>query len=396
MAGNLTRRLNEQAVVEAAYANGPLTRAELAARTGLSKPTVSSIVTGLVSSGLLRSIGRTSGKVGRTAELYEVNSAVGYVVGFDLGGTKIRAAVCDLFGRLLAERVVPMASTTPDDVINLIRGLLGELTDDAGIEPASVRVLAAGTPGTVDPATGRIALAFNVPSFAGVDLAARLAEGSELRVILDNDVNVAAVGERWHGLARNCDNFVFLAIGTGIGAGLMLNGELWHGRCGAAGEVGYLPVGGDPFDPAKRKRGVFEEAAAGSGIVARFRAVGGDGALATAAEIFDAAGDGDAVACSVVEEAARTVAVGIAAISAVVAPEMVVLGGGIGSNELLLEPVRRHVAELVPLDLPVVTSALGHRATLFGALALGLQEARAILFRLDGRRAGSTGGARVP
>lgn len=393
MAANLTRRLNEQAVIEAAYAHGPITRAHLAALTGLSKPTVSSIVTDLVEADLLRSKGRTSGKIGRTAELYEVNSAVGYVVGVDLGGTKIRAAICDLFGRLLDERVVPTAATSPDDVIEQIRTLVGELSDAAGVDTSSVRVVALGTPGTIDPVTGRIGLAFNVPSFADVDLAERLAAGTDIAVVLDNDVNVAAVGERWQGLARNCDNFVFLAIGTGIGAGLMLNGEIWQGRAGAAGEVGYLPVGGDPFHPANRKRGAFEEAAAGAAIVRRFRGAGSKKRKLTAADIFDAAAAGDEAALATVDEEARTVAVGIAAIAAVVAPEMVVLGGGIGSNELLLEPVRRYVAELVPLDLPVLTSGLGHRATLVGALALGLQEARAIIFPRETRR---TGGARVP
>jgi predicted NBD/HSP70 family sugar kinase len=390
MRANLSRRLNEQAVVETVYAGGPLTRAELAAKTGLSKPTISSIVTGLVSAGLLRATGRTSGKVGRTAELYEVNSAVGHVVAVDLGGTKIRAAVCDLFGRLLSERVVPTASTTPDDVIAQIRGLVGELTDDAEIDPETVRVLAVGAPGNIDPATDRIGLAFNVPSFADVDLAERLAEGTGIAVVLDNDVNVAAVGERWQGLARDCNNFVFVAIGTGIGAGVVLNGEIWQGREGAAGEVGYLPVGGDPFDPANRKRGALEEAAAGAGIVRQFHAAAGNSELTTAAEIFDAAAAGDAIALQVVDEEARTVAVGIAAIAAVVAPEMVVLGGGIGSNELLLEPVQRYVNELVPLELPVVTSGLGHRATLVGALAVGLQEARAILFPRE------EGAVRVP
>jgi glucokinase len=393
MARNLTRRFNAQAVIEAAYANGPVTRAQLAALTGLSKPTVSSIVTDLLQADLLRSTGRTAGKIGRTAELYEVNSAVGYVVGVDLGGTKIRAAICDLFGRLLDERVVPTAATSPDDMIEQIRTLVRELSHTAGVDTSSVRVVAVGTPGTIDPVTGRIGLAFNVPSFADVDLAERLADGTDAAVVLDNDVNVAAVGERWHGLARNCDNFVFLAIGTGIGAGLMFNGEIWQGQSGAAGEVGYLPVGGDPFDPANRKRGAFEEAAAGTGLVRRFGGAGSKTRRLTAADIFEAAAAGDEAALAAVDEEARTVAVGIAAIAAVVAPEMVVLGGGIGSNELLLEPVRRYVVDLVPLELPVVTSGLGHRATLVGALALGLQEAHAILFPRQARR---TGGARVP
>ena len=330
-------------------------------------------------------------------------AGVRYIVGVDLGGTKLRAAICDLFGRILGERVIDTDARAPDAVIEQIRGLVHALTGDAGVDPSTVPVLAVGTPGTVDRATGRIGLAFNVPSFTDTDLGARLAEGASLRVLLENDVNVAAVGERWQGLARNCDNFVFLAVGTGIGAGLMLNGEIWQGRGGAAGEVGYPPLGGDPFDPANRRRGALEEAAAGSGIARGFRAriAAGEPSVlrdgATAAEIFAAAANGDAAARAVVDDEARAVALAIAAIAAVVAPEMVVLGGGIGSNELLLEPVRGYVAQLVPLELPVVTSRLGHRATLVGALALGLQEARSILFPSpEAGRARSPGAARVP
>jgi len=382
----MARRLNEQAVLDVIFKTGPTSRVSVAESTGLSKPTVSAIVEELVSLGLVHSTGRTQGSVGRTAALYEVNPAVGHVVGVDLGGTKVRAALCDLFGSVLSERVLPTDPTGPDAVIRQIQTLAADLAADAEISMSTVRVLALATPGTVDPLTGEISLAYNIPSFTGVDLADRLADGNGFRVVLDNDVNMAAVGERWQGLARHCDNFAFLAVGTGIGMGLMLNGEIWQGGAGAAGEVGYMPLGGDPFDPSVKKRGALEEAAAGRGIVARYRHAleeqdkpAPDGV--TAESVFDAAHAGDETAAEVIDGEARLLAMAIAAVNAVVAPELIVLGGGIGANSALLDPIRKHVEALVPnRQLRVETSALEHRASLIGSLAIGLQAARAVVF----------------
>lgn len=381
----MARRLNEQAVLDVIFKTGPTSRVAVAETTGLSKPTVSAIVEELVAQGLVHSTGRTHGSVGRTAALYEVNPAVGHVVGVDLGGTKVRAALCDLFGSILAERVLPTDPTGPDAVIRQIQKLAGDLAADADLSMSTVRVLSLATPGTVDPLTDEISLAYNIPSFAGVDLAKRLADGNGFRVVLDNDVNMAAVGERWQGLARHCDNFAFLAVGTGVGMGLMLNGEIWQGHGGAAGEVGYMPLGGDPFDPSVRKRGTLEEAGAGRGIVARYRRALEDHVIApddvTAEDVFKAADAGDETAGNVIDAEARLLAMAIGAVNSVVAPELIVLGGGIGANSSLLDPIRRHVEELVPNpELRVETSALGHRASLIGSLAIGLQAARAVVF----------------
>ncbi len=397
---SLSRRLNEQAVLDVIYKTGPTSRTDVAQATGLSKPTVSSIVEDLVVSGLVQPQGQTQGNVGRTATLYEVNPDAGHVVGVDLGGTKVRAALCDVFGTILAERVVPTDISGPDAVIEQILGLADDLTGDAGIDPESGRVLSVGTPGTIDPDTGQISLAYNIPSFVGVDLRERFAERNSFRVVLDNDVNMAAIGERWQGLARECENFAFLAVGTGIGMGLMLDGEIWQGRGGAAGEIGYLPLGADPFDETVRERGALEEAASGRGIVARYRSElrardEEDPADLTAHTVFAAAEEGDPLAASVIDAEARLLATAIIAINALVAPELIVLGGGIGATPLLLDPVRRYVAELVPTEnLRVETSALGHRASLFGAVAIGLQEARTIIFPTPPEPFAADGGER--
>jgi predicted NBD/HSP70 family sugar kinase len=383
---SLSRRMNEQQVLEAIFLHGPLSRVTVASLTGLSKPTVSSIVDGLVDAGLVHQDGRTSGGIGRTAALYRVDGRVGHVIALDLGGTKVSGAIADLYGKVLAERTEPTVKESTDALLAQIGDLARSLAQDAGVEWAAVSALAIGVPGTVDPITGRIALAYNIPDLSEISLADELSKlGNGLQVVIENDVNAAAIGERWQGWAKDSDHFAFVAIGTGIGAGLVVHGELCRGLGGAAGEIGYLPFGQDPFDPAVRRRGALEEAVAGRGITAdveRRLAEGADSELSvgcTAAEVFAAAARGDSVALESIDREARIIAMTIAALAAVVAPEVVVLGGGIGANELLLDPVRRYSQELMAQPLRIEQSALGPRAALVGALALGLQSARAVV-----------------
>lgn len=378
--------MNEQLVLDAVFQHGPLSRVKVAELTGLSKPTVSSIVDGLVEADLVSQVGQTSGSVGRSAALYKVDGRVGHVIAIDLGGTKVTGAIADLYGKVLRERTEPTRGGSSEDLLAQLRELAQGLAAEAEVAWPAVRSLAIGVPGTVDSSSGRIGLAFNIPDLSEISLAEELSKlGPDLQVVVENDVNAAAIGERWQGWAKDSDHFAFVAIGTGIGAGIIVNGELCRGLAGAAGEVGYMPFGGDPFDPATRLRGPLEEAVSGRGIVADLRRrldAGGSSKLGpdcTAADVFAAARGGDALASESVDNEARTIATAIAGIAAVIAPELVVLGGGIGSNEQLIEPVRRYCGELLAQPLQIEQSALGPRAALVGALSLGLQAAREVV-----------------
>ena len=193
--------------------------------------------------------------------------------------------------------------------------------------------------------------------------------------MLENDINLAAVGERWQGVARGVDNFVFLSIGTGLGAGLILHGELHRGRNGAAGEVDFAFAGlGSDVDPC---------ASAVSALAERLAAANGTSLVPPyePRAIFSEARRGDAVARDVVEETARRIALHIVPIAAVADVELVVLGGGLGSNgDLLLEPVRRRLAEWLPYPPRIEVSNLGDAAVLSGALAVGLRAALSNVF----------------
>ncbi|MEQ4303448.1 ROK family protein [Plantactinospora sp. B6F1] len=296
-----------------------------------------------------------------------------YVAAVDLGGTKLRAALADLAGHIVAEDVLATDPRGGTAVAAQIDALLRELAVRGGVDWSDVRVSAIGLPGAPHPATGTVELSPNVSELGGLDIRAELVHRLGHPVVLDNDVNMAAAGERWLGSGRTHRHFVFVAVGTGIGMGIVLDGELVRGARGAAGEISYLPLGTDPFDPANQIRGALEEAVAGAALARRYRTASGE--PASVPDVFDRAAAGDQDARVAIDEEARFIALGVAAVTAVLDPEAVILGGGIGSRIELVEPVRRWVAAL-SANAPVIkTSRLGDRAGLLGAVAVARQEA---------------------
>lgn len=379
---SLVRAINEQVVLEAVLAEGKATRAGLARRTGLSKPTVSALVRTLEGYGLVGSQGLQSGSVGRPATVYRVNRLAGHTYAVDLGGSKLRAAVTDLFGDVLAEEIVPTPHGRGQMVVSTIGDLYDELTARAGAKPEAAAIACVGVPGVVRPSESQIESAFNLPELNRFPFRENLLDRLGMPVVIENDVNLAAVGERWRGLGRGCDHFVSVSIGTGIGMGIVLHGELYRGGTGAAGEVGFLPVAGDPFDLANQTHGPLENVAASGGIERRLRRLLSkhpDTTLdpaSTVKDIFVAAIRGDPLAIELVDYVARVIALGLAAVASVIDPQLVVLGGGIGSNPQLLGPVRDYLSRLIPDPPEVRSSSLGERASLYGAIALAVYRVR--------------------
>ena len=229
-----------------------------------------------------------------------------------------------------------------------------------------------GVPGAVDPRTGDVRLAENIAGLEGLPVVRELAQRLAVDVSVENDINLAAVGEHWRGVGRGVENFAFLSVGTGLGAGIVIRSELHRGFHGAAGEVDFaLGAVGDRDDPC---------AAAISAVAAAWAS---ENEIATTLEppfavpaIFGAARAGDELGRAVVAEAARRIAVHIAPIAAVADLELVVLGGGIGVNgDLLLTPIREQLGAQLPFAPRVEISSLGDAAVLTGALATGLRSA---------------------
>jgi predicted NBD/HSP70 family sugar kinase len=377
---SLLKAINERTVLEFVRQMGPVSRAQIARDSDLSKPTVSQALAALLDAGLVRDAGRSSGGRGPAAVLYELNPRAGWVVGLDVGRDFVRAAVANLSGEIVARRDERARVRSQRTLISQIGELAHGVAAEAGVRWKQVTFATVGSPGVFDPATGQVALAHALPGWGRTGLVQAVQEELGTKVGFENDVNLAALGEQWLGLGKGVSNFVYLHVGTGVGAGLVLHGELYRGHTGAAGEVGYLPIGGDPREPALRRRGALDTDAGASGVVALARNLGMKPPL-SARNVFAAARRGDETARRVVALEAERIALAVAAIVPVVDPELVILGGGIGRNgDLLIEPVERALREITPFAARMEISPLGDEAVVLGAVWLALQAAQDLLF----------------
>jgi predicted NBD/HSP70 family sugar kinase len=374
----LTRQITSRTVLRSIIEGGPISRAELARVTGLSKQAMSEIVRDLEVDGWVRETGRTQGGVGRSAVNYELDPGKAYLYGADIGGTKVHASIADLSGAVIAEVIEPTDTRGGTYLVDQLAALRDTLTGKAGVDPERLRMGAVGVPGAVDPKTRRITMMPNIAGMTYFDFEAALSERLGFPAVLENDVNVAAKGEQSLGDGLDVDNFVFVALGTGIGMGIVSERRLIRGWRGAAGEISTLPIGGDPFNSAAFGSGVLEAGVGSAAIRARYAGAGG-GEAVTVREIFERQ---DGIAAVVVDEVARSVAVAVCAIAAVLDPERVIFGGSVGSRAELIDRVAYHLARCMPVPPACVISSLGNRAGILGAVAIAQESFYQSLFGL--------------
>ena len=228
--------------------------------------------------------------------------------------------------------------------------------------------------------------ASNLPEWGRDGLVTELQAAFGLSLTVENDANLATLGERSFGWGSSVNTFVYITIGTGVGMGIVINGALYRGARGAAGEVGFLPFGADEVCEqsgtiSESYLGMFEEATAAEAIVRQAQKLGMPASLSPR-QIFDAAQQGDRKALAVVEQEGYHLALAIAAITAVLDPELIVLGGGIGQRgELLLPPLERKLQQITPLRPRIVASKLGDESILLGSIAIALEVAHDLVFQ---------------
>ncbi|HEU5372720.1 MAG TPA: ROK family transcriptional regulator [Gaiellaceae bacterium] len=368
----LLKELNERAVLEAIRGGAPISRAEIARRTGISKPTVSLALRALVAGGLVRETSPQPGRPHYGALFFEPVPEAALVLALDIGARFVRGALADIAGNVRARQDAPLPRDCSMTTIQAAASVCAALVDAAGVGAKRIDGAVVGVPGVVAP-DDTVTLATNVPGIEEPGFARDLRETLGVPVRLENDINLAALGEQSRGVARGVADFLFLSIGTGMGAGLILRGELHRGRNGAAGELDYAFVGvGPDADPA---------APAFAELTGRLAAAH-EGATTLLPpydprDVFAAARAGDGLAQRAVAEEARRIALHVLPVAAVADVELVVLGGGLGANgDLLLEPIRRRLVEALPFPPRVEVSALGEAAVLTGALATGVRAAR--------------------
>jgi predicted NBD/HSP70 family sugar kinase len=375
------RQTTLRTVMRAVWDQGPISRAELARATGLSKQTMSEVVRELEEGAWLRETGRTQGNVGRSAVNYEINARRTLVFGVDLGGTKIRAALANMAGSIVNETVETTDPRGGMHVIDQIARLSTTLAGGAGVDTRTIRVGVVGIPGAFNPRTKRLIMVPNIADFEQLAFEEELGARVGFQIVAGNDVNMAAKGEQWLGEGRSSDSFVFVALGTGIGMGIINERKIVRGARGAAGEVSTLPIGADPYDARTFKSGALESAIGSAAICARYECLGGQPNLSVR-DIFDRVVQEDPIAIATIDEVARTLAQSVLAVAAVLDPEKIIFGGSVGARAELVDRVVHHLARCMPDPVDCTISRLGSRAGLFGTIATALERLREILFEV--------------
>jgi glucokinase len=341
--------------------------------------------------GLVEPMGAGSSNGGRPPQLIRFNSKLGYVIGADIGTSVVRAALADLDGAVIEEWVAGTNSnSTPKRVTALLLGCIRNLLSRHKIPANKILALAAGVPGITNARSGTVLSAPILTSgWADVCLRRILETETGISAVIENDVNLAAVGESWCGIARGVKNFIFLTAGTGVGAGIFVDGHLYHGSDWTAGEIGYLYVPGTEEAPlAIHRPGSLEGIIGARAIECSWRKLcradhrtGRRLPHATSvADIFDLAAKGEDQAAKILQRTARILADAITNVCIILNSSLVVLGGRVGSHPALFEATRRIVDRNEFCRPRLALSALSRKAPLYGAVCLALSAAEAKIF----------------
>lgn len=381
----IARQQSVRLVVERLLRDRSVSRAELARSTGLSKQTISEVMRDLERDGWVREDGQIQGSVGRSAVTYALRPDAAFVLGIDLGGTKLHVALADLQGEIVAESIESTSCDGGDAVVAQIGRMRDALLKRASVSAQHLRGGVMGSPGIVDPASGSIVFAPNIPGLDSLDVQAALRERIGIDVAIENDVNLAAIGEHWRGNSRKARSFAFIAVGTGIGMGIFSDGNLVRGARGAAGEIAYLPLGGDPYDTRGLRFGTLETAIGSVGIVERYLGLGGAPG-GTVRDIFDRL-EIDEAARITIDEVSRILTTAILAVHSVLDSEVIIMGGSIGARPELKRHIEEHLGRCMREPVRIELSALGNRATLIGAIGGAIDLVHRSLFGI-GKDAG--------
>lgn len=372
---NDLRHINRTAVLDLLRREGAISRTEISERLDISLPTVMRIIEELLDEKLVKTVDRKEWSGGRKRGLVEFNSSGHLAIGVDLGGTKMFGALTDIGGNVLQEINIPQHSTQGEESYELLTEILRKLTRTAEELDKNLLGIGVGIPGTVSVENGMV-LSAPALGWTNFPLRERLSAEFHQPIVMDNDVNLAALGEMWFGTKQSINNLVLITVGTGIGAGIIIDGTIYRGSHNNAGEVGFLlpatsHLGGhyDGFGP-------LEKLASGTGIAIRARKLLAgtswteeDLAALNAEDVFEAARKGESWAVPVVEETVDLLAQMVATLTICFDPDVIVLGGGVArSADLLIEPILRRISGTMPFQVNLVASNLSYRAAAMGSI----------------------------
>lgn len=369
--------------------HSPCSRADLVRASGLTAPTVSAGIAALHRRGLVEFIGSGSSNGGRPPRMVQFNARHGFVFGVDIGGTNVRAELADLNGSSVGRWSALLgADRSPAVITDIISKGTAHLLQQHAVSPKRILGLAVGAPGITDVNAGIVRAAPNLTGWDNVPLRQMCEQKTGMRTVVENDVNLAALGESWRGTAEGERNFIFIAIGSGLGGGIVVDGKLHRGVDWSAGELGYLLVPGLSRQPLDMNTlGALENEIGGVAIEREWQQMsrGAEASQSSlrATEVFDRALTKDVQAIQMLNHVAELLSLAIINVSVVLNMSLVVLGGSVGCHPALVEAVQKSLDAHHFSKPGVVVSSLGVDAQLYGAIWLALQSAEACGFKVQ-------------
>jgi len=371
---NLVKKINKSIVLHHIRKDSPLSRARIAEISGLTKATVSSLVNELIASNLVHEIGTGESSGGRKPMMLLFNGTAGYAIGIDLGVRYVHAVLTDLTGRIVRTYRVRHDNRDAERALEALKGCVRELQTSASMSPYGIVGIGIGIPGVSDGA-GRVLFAPNLGWAEGLPLQRLLEDEFGIPVVIDNEANAGAIGEKQFGAGRDADHLVYVSIGTGIGAGLVMKGELYRGASGFSGELGHMSIQHDGGRCRCGSFGCWELYASESALLEQARlALGAETELEALLRLAEG---GDETAVGLFERLGYYLGVGVGSIVNGYNPELVVLGGRLAAAERwLLRPL---LAQLERRSLPLARGGvtvrfaeLGDRSTVLGASSFAI------------------------
>jgi glucokinase len=383
---SVLRDINLRAVLQLLRVHNPCSCSDLARYSGLSVPTVASSVARLEDIGLAKRLGKGASSGGRPPHLLRFNETHGYAAGIDVAENLIRVGVADLSGQLLGESTGQIGENRwPMAVVERMVSLLARLREDLRIPAKRLLAVGVAAPGITDVDAGLVVSVPSMPGWENVPLGRLLGEKLGVQVIVENVANLAALGEYSYGVAQGERNFVFVHMSRGVGAGLIINGEVHHGPEWTAGEIGYLLVSGAGLQPVRKSQvGALEAAIGTIGIERQWREmVNRNGETGcedlSCIEILDRASQGDPLAQQVVDKTSEYLAIVCSYLSLILNCSLIVFGGELGVHPALLHATSARLEDHDFAHPRLAITKLGDKAQLRGALRLALQAAEAAL-----------------
>ena len=377
----LLREINDSVALNLFLKHGTLSRSDIVRLTGVSKPTGSLVLARLEAAQLVVPVGVSGGRPGRAAQLYELNRRSAFGAALDVTPDQIHAQVADITGRVVGEHVLTKPGTAPGSGPASGLQALDAALANAGLQRTDLRCLVLGATGSYDAASDRLAYARQLPGWQGTGIVSGLQEQLDVAVLVENDVNLAAIAERRLGQAREFPDFFLFWVGDGIGGALVIDDRLHRGRTGGAGEVAFLQLPGAPVvrNVDRGDTGGFEDWAGAQQIIA---VAGEHGLTGTDAVSVVSAAAKAATDHGFLDDLATRFALGLASVIAVLDPSAIILAGPImaAGGDRLRTLIAARTAEVAVTTPPLLLSTVPGNAVLTGALITAMDRTRATTF----------------